>query len=114
MADKPPPKAAVLYIVSEFKNGIWREILATHSETDAGDAAQEIGHQGQDRRNQAEAKTPVRPGPTYFVSQLRAGKWRTVLTTKDAAKAYELLARLGANGQLEVHPAHPPKRPSAG
>ena len=25
MADKPPPKAAVLYIVSEFKNGIWRE-----------------------------------------------------------------------------------------
>ena len=48
-------------------------------------------------------------GPTYFVSQLRAGKWRSVLTTKDAAKAYELLARLGAKGQLEVHPAHPPK-----
>ena len=54
----------------------------------------------------------MRPEPTYFVSQLRAGKWRTVLTTKDAAKAYELLARLGAKGQLEVHPAHPPKLPS--
>ena len=51
----------------------------------------------------------VNHGPTYFVSQLRAGKWRSVLTTKDAAKAYELLARLGAKGQLEVHPAHPPK-----
>ena len=46
MTDKPPPKAAVLYIVSEFKNGIWREILATHSETDAGTLLKKLGTKG--------------------------------------------------------------------
>ena len=43
MADKPPQK---LYIVSEFKNGIWRGILATYSEVDASTPLKQLGATG--------------------------------------------------------------------
>ena len=46
MPKRPPPKAATMFVVSEFKNGIWREILATHIETDARALLKRLGTKG--------------------------------------------------------------------
>jgi len=35
-----------MFVVSEFKNGIWREILATHIETDARALLKRLGTKG--------------------------------------------------------------------
>ena len=44
-----------MFVVSEFKNGIWREILATHIETDARALLKRLGTKGKVEETQATA-----------------------------------------------------------
>ncbi|MER9484726.1 hypothetical protein [Mesorhizobium sp. M0220] len=42
-----------------------------------------------------------KPAKTYIVSIYEKPHWRTVLTTKDKAKAEAMLKQIGKTGQIE-------------